>query len=159
MNAQPHGQVYLTRQVEFAAAHKLYLKELSDSDNFELFGQCANPNGHGHNYLLEATFVGVPDTKTGMVIHFNTLHRLLDEIVVLQMDHRNLNEDVGFLKDCLPTSENVVIRLWTQISHAVGSKEMKLHKLKLKASSRNWVEYFGPDQAPEQAKEKERDTN
>lgn len=138
--------LYITRVVEFSAAHRLYREDLSQEQNTDLFGPCANANGHGHNYVLEATFKGTMDQGTGMVVHFSSLRRLLDELVVIPMDHKNLNFDVSFLKGVLPSSENVVIRLWQEISRAIPGQGWSLHKLKLAASSRNWVEYFGPNQ-------------
>jgi len=32
--------------------------ELSDDQNVELYDKCANPNGHGHNFILEVTVAG-----------------------------------------------------------------------------------------------------
>jgi 6-pyruvoyltetrahydropterin/6-carboxytetrahydropterin synthase len=135
--------IYLTRVVEFSAAHRLSLPELSDAENLEVFGLCANPNGHGHNYLLEATFKGVQASQTQMVVHYTQLKRLLDEVVVVPLDHRHLNFDVPFLKGVLPTSENIVIKLWEEITGAIRGQTFTLHKLRLQSSSRNWVEYFG----------------
>jgi 6-pyruvoyltetrahydropterin/6-carboxytetrahydropterin synthase len=137
--------LYISRVVEFSAAHRLYREDLSLGQNLDLFGPCANANGHGHNYTLEATFKGTVVKDTGMVVHFSSLRRLLDELVVLPMDHKNLNLDVPFLKGVLPSSENVVVRLWSEISRAIPGQGWSLHKLKLTASPRNWVEYFGPD--------------
>ncbi len=137
--------LYITRSVEFSAAHRLYREDLSNEENLDLFGPCANANGHGHNYQLEATFKGPVQAGTGMVVHFSSLRRLLDELVVSTMDHKNLNLDVPFLKGVLPSSENVVVKLWSEISRAIPGQGWSLHKLKLTASSRNWVEYYGPE--------------
>ncbi len=137
--------LYITRTVEFSAAHRLHREDLSQEQNQDLFGPCANANGHGHNYVLEATFKGVVDPLTGMVVHFSSLRRLMDELVVRPMDHKNLNFDVPFLAGVLPSSENVILKLWQEISRAIPGQGWSLHKLKLAASARNWVEYFGPD--------------
>ncbi len=145
MQSSPTPLLSITRVVEFSAAHRLYREDLSLEKNLDLFGPCANPNGHGHNYVLEATFLGPVDRDTGMVVHFASLRRLLDELVVGPMDHKNLNFDVPFLSGLLPSSENVVMRLWQEISRAIPGQGWSLHKLKLAASSRNWVEYYGPN--------------
>jgi 6-pyruvoyltetrahydropterin/6-carboxytetrahydropterin synthase len=140
------GQVlYITRVVEFSAAHRLYREELTQEQNLDLFGPCANANGHGHNYVLEATFKGHMDKETDMVVHFASLRRLLDELVAFPMDHKSLNHDVPFLRGVLPTSENVVLKLWQEISRAITGQTWTLHKLKLAASARNWTEYYGPN--------------
>jgi 6-pyruvoyltetrahydropterin/6-carboxytetrahydropterin synthase len=136
-------KLYITREVEFSAAHKLYREELSQEENYDLFQKCANPNGHGHNYLLEATFTGPVDPLTGMIVHFNEVKRLLDEVVIAPLDHRNLNTDVSFLQGVLPTSENVVRALWTQICHTIVNKSYRLYRLRLSSSAHHWVEYYG----------------
>ena len=137
--------LYLTRQVEFSAAHQLYRDDWSPEKNQDLFGKCANPFGHGHNYLLEATFKGAADPDTGMVVHFAALKRLLDEVVMEPLDHRHLNHDVAMLKGLLPTSENLVMRLWDEISRTTQGQPWQLHQLRLHSSSNNWVDYFGPN--------------
>lgn len=136
----------MTRQVEFAAAHRLYREEYTEAKNQELFGPCANPYGHGHNYILECTFEGVRQSETGMVVHFGKLKSLLQEMVVAPLDHRHMNHDVAFLKGILPTSENLVTVLWERIQTALQSEPYRLHKLRLASSARNWVEYFGPEE-------------
>ncbi|MDA2914732.1 6-carboxytetrahydropterin synthase, partial [Acidobacteriia bacterium AH_259_A11_L15] len=60
--------IYLTRKIEFSASHYYQNPELSPEENQRLFGKCANPAGHGHNYVLEVTVAGEPDSKTGMVL-------------------------------------------------------------------------------------------
>lgn len=145
MNSQGHI-LYITRVVEFSAAHRLFREDLTEDQNRDLFGPCANPNGHGHNYVLEATFKGTQDKETQMIVPFSALRRLLEELVVVPMDHRNLNCDVPFLTGLLPTTENVVTRLWQEISRAIPGAGWSLHKLKLSSTPRNWVEYYGPPQ-------------
>jgi 6-pyruvoyltetrahydropterin/6-carboxytetrahydropterin synthase len=136
-------KIEITRQVEFAAAHRLFRADWSAEKNAEVFGPCANPHGHGHNYLLEATFSGPVDPQTGMVVHFASLKRLLEETVVQPLDHRHLNHDVPFLADVLPSSENIVMRLWDRIQHTLRDEPWQLVKLRLASSARNWVEYRG----------------
>jgi len=137
--------MFITKQIEFCAAHRLFREDLSEEENRRLFGKCANPFGHGHNYVLEATFSGTPDKTTGMIVHFDSLSRLLEELVFNPMDHRHLNHDVAFLKGELPTSENIVIVLWEKISQTLNGQPFSLYRLKLSSSARNAVEYFGPE--------------
>jgi len=133
----------VTRVVEFSAAHRLYREEYGEEKNRDLFGACANPYGHGHNYRLECTFSGELDPDTGMVVHFGKLKQLLLELVETPLDHRHLNHDVDFLKGALPTSENLVAILWDRLDRAIQGQPWRLHRLRLSSSDRNWVEYSG----------------
>ena len=139
--------IRVTRTVEFSSAHRLYREDLSDSENLEIFGLCANPNGHGHNYQLEDTVEGPLDPQSQMVVHFNQLKSLLEETVSLPLDHKNLNLDVPFLKGKIPTSEVLCVELWKEISRNIPSSvPWRLKRLRLGASTKNWVEYEGPNQ-------------
>ncbi|MCX6101890.1 MAG: 6-carboxytetrahydropterin synthase [Proteobacteria bacterium] len=137
--------LYVTQEVSFCAAHKLYRSEMSLEQNVALFGKCANPHGHGHNFTLQATFKGELDSLTGMVIDFAKAKQILEDIVVAPLDHKNMNEDIPFLKGIIPTSENVVLLLWEQIQKATQAEPWALMKLKLASSLHHWVEYFGPE--------------
>lgn len=137
------GFLYVTKEVEFSSAHRLYREDLSEEKNLELFGKCAYPYGHGHNYRLQVTVKGRQVDSTDMVVHFSRLKALLEELVVVPMDHRHLNHDVSFLKGVLPTSENVVLVLWDRLQAPLASQNLTLYKLRLASSERNWVEYFG----------------
>ncbi len=143
-------QLFITQTVEFSAAHRLSRADYSEEENRRVFGKCANPNGHGHNYRLEATFKGEPDPDTGMVIHFDRLKQMLGEIVLDPLDHKHLNFDVPFLQGVLPSSENLVIALWKEINRAIGQETYCLHQLSLWSSDRHRVDYFGeaPDESP-----------
>jgi len=66
-------KVYLTRRETFAAAHRLFIPDLSDEENFKLFGKCSNPNWHGHNYTLEVTVLGNVEPNTGFVLDIKKL--------------------------------------------------------------------------------------
>lgn len=135
---------YLSKRVEFSAAHRLHREDFSKEKNEEVFGQCANPYGHGHNYALEITIKGTPHKDTGLVMHAAELKRLLDECIVLPLDHRHLNEDVPFLKGILPTLENLASVFWDRIHKILVEKEVILYKLRLSSTERTWVEYRGP---------------
>ena len=143
MSALHSRIVYLTRKVEFSAAHRLHQPELSDEENRELYGKCAYTHGHGHNYVLEATFKGTVEPKTHMVVNYNALKRLLDEVVLDPFDHRNLNHEPPFNHGILPTLENIVIHFWDRISGTIQGQEWSLHRLRLASSGQNWVEYQG----------------
>ena len=135
------NKVYLTRRETFAAAHRLFRPELSDKDNFELFGKCSNPNWHGHNYTLEVTVAGEVDKETGFVIDIKKLKDIMHEYVISKVDHKNLNLDTDFMKGIIPTSENITIAIWNQlVDKILGGK---LFSVKLFETENNYFEYKG----------------
>ncbi len=134
--------VYVTRRERFNAAHKLWVEEWSEERNFEVFGKCANPNWHGHNYILFVTVKGKPDPITGFVMDVKDLSTIVKEQVVNKLDHKNLNLDIDFLpKGIQPTTENLVIHIWKQLETHI--KGCQLHCIKLYETENIYAEYFG----------------
>src|SRR5215469_3843257 len=97
--------VYLTRRASFSASHRLWSEHLTEEENLALYDKCANPNGHGHNYILEVTVRGTPDPKTGMVMNLTDMKRITNELVIHSVDHKHLNYDVSWLEGVIPTAE------------------------------------------------------
>jgi 6-pyruvoyltetrahydropterin/6-carboxytetrahydropterin synthase len=112
----------ITRRATFAAAHRLYRSEWSDEQNFQIFGPCANPGGHGHNYVLEVTVGGSLDPDTGMIADLKWLKQIMERHVIDLVDHRNLNTDVEFLHGLNPTAENLACAFWRRLVGAVAEK-------------------------------------
>jgi 6-pyruvoyltetrahydropterin/6-carboxytetrahydropterin synthase len=133
--------IYITRKLEFCASHRLYNPEFSDEKNAEVFGLCSNPNGHGHNYVMEVTVRGEVHPETGMVLDLKALKKLVHEEIIFKVDHKNLNVDVPFLKDIIPTAENLAIQFWKVLESRLESGQ--LHEIKLYESERNFVIYRG----------------
>ena len=134
--------VYLTRIEHFNAAHKLYNPRWSKEKNEELFGVCANENWHGHNFDLYVTIKGTPDPDTGFLMDAKKLSKLINEKILEQLDHKNLNLDVPFLKDMMCTSENLAVVIWQQLEPHLPVN-VQLHAIKLYETPRIYVEYFG----------------
>lgn len=133
--------VRVTRRVTFNAAHRLHNPARSDEWNRETYGKCNNPNGHGHNYVLEVAVDGEPDPDTGYVIDLGDLKDVINRQVVDLVDHKNLNVDVEFMKGVLPSTENFAVGIWNQIEpHIQGGK---LAFVRLRETENNSVEYFG----------------
>ena len=134
--------VYLTRIEKFNAAHKLWVKEWTEAKNREVFGKCANPNFHGHNYILHVTVKGQADPTTGFIVNAKHLSVIIKEHVIEKLDHLNLNLDVDFIPDDMqPTTENLVVIIWQLLEpHLEG---LKLHRLKLVETDKIYVEYYG----------------
>jgi 6-pyruvoyltetrahydropterin/6-carboxytetrahydropterin synthase len=135
--------VYITRRETFNAAHKLWNEKWSEEKNEEVFGRCANHNWHGHNFTLYVTVKGLPNPDTGFVMNLKDLSQIVKNEIVEALDHKNLNIDVPFLKDILPSTENLVIAIWERLLAPVAKAGGELAKLKLVETENNYVEYYG----------------
>lgn len=133
--------VYLTRRAGFSASHRLWSKHLSEAENSSLYEKCANPNGHGHNYVLEVTVRGRPDPQTGMVLNLTELKHGIQKYIVDEVDHKHLNHDVPWLADCVPTTEVLVMKFWERLA-AVFPKGL-LYEVKLYETENNIASYRG----------------
>ena len=136
------GTVIITRQVHFNSAHRLHNPSKSQQWNVEHYGLCTNPHWHGHNYVLEVSVRGEPDPETGYIMDLGALKRILHAVVVDKCDHRNLNDEVDFLRGVIPSTENLVIAFWNEIEPHITAG--KLHCVKLYETPRNFAEYYGP---------------
>lgn len=137
------GIVHITRQVHFNSAHRLYNSTKSLAWNQKQYGLCTNPHWHGHNYVLEVTLKGQPDPVTGYIMDLAKLKGILHATVVDKCDHRNLNDEVPFLRGIIPSTENLVIAFWEQIAPQIPNGS--LHCVRLYETPRNYAEFFGPD--------------
>jgi 6-pyruvoyltetrahydropterin/6-carboxytetrahydropterin synthase len=133
----------ITRRENFNAAHKLFKPEWSDEKNLEVFGACANPNWHGHNYILYVTVKGKPNPETGFVMNLKRLSQLIRRHITEQVDHKNLNLDVPFMNGILPSAENIAKAFWQQLSPHIEKEGCALHCIKIQETENNSVEYFG----------------
>jgi len=135
-------RVRATRRLHFNAGHRLYRPDWSDARNEEVFGLCANPYGHGHNYELEVTVEGEINPETGYVMDLGELKERVNAAVVNQLDHRNLNLQVPWLEGINPTTENLVVAIWNRIVPLLPAG-VELARLVLWETPRNYVEYTG----------------
>jgi 6-pyruvoyltetrahydropterin/6-carboxytetrahydropterin synthase len=135
-------RVKVTRRLHFCAAHRLGREEWSDERNAEVFGLCANPNWHGHNYEMDVTVEGEIDPETGFVMDLKLLREVVEERVLAELDHRNLNLDVPWLRGVNPTTENLVVAIWDRIGGSIPER-VRLLRLVLWETPRNYVEYTG----------------
>jgi 6-pyruvoyltetrahydropterin/6-carboxytetrahydropterin synthase len=133
--------MFVTRRETFSASHRLFNPQLSEARNIELFDKCANPNGHGHNYVLEVTVAGEPANDTGYVIDIKKLKDIIRSEIIAKIDHKHLNFDVDFLKGVNPTSENVAKAFWNILKDKIT--DGRLYSIKLRETENNSVEYRG----------------
>ena len=134
--------IYLTRLEHFNAAHRLYNPDWTSERNEEVFGKCANENWHGHNYDLYVTIKGEVNKETGFLFDVKKLSILIKEHILEELDHKNLNVDVSFLKGMICSTENLAVVIWQQLQKVLPP-EVKLHCIKLYETPRIYVEYFG----------------
>ncbi len=133
--------VYITRRERFNAAHKLYNPKWTKEENEAFFGKCANHYYHGHNFELFVTVKGIANPDTGMVMDLKELKALIKEEITEKLDHKNLNEDIDFLKGQMPSIENIIVAIWEILDAKITNG--KLHYLKLIETENNFVEYYG----------------
>lgn len=133
--------VTVHRKSHFNAAHRLHRKDWDDEKNREVFGKCALPNFHGHNYELTVSVTGEIDPVTGFVINLDDLKQIIKDEVEDYLDHKNLNLDIPEFKDLNPTAENIVVLIWNRIRrHLSDDKQLEVT---LYETPRNFVTYRG----------------
>lgn len=139
---QGRSEVFLTRAYEFCASHRLHMPGLSDGENRAIFGKCNNPNGHGHNYVVEVTVKGNVDARTGVIGSLDAIDRLVNDEVIEYLDHHHLNSDIPEFKSLNPTAENIARVIWDRLDRDPGGA--KLHRIRLYETARNIADYYGP---------------
>jgi 6-pyruvoyltetrahydropterin/6-carboxytetrahydropterin synthase len=133
--------IYLTRKIEFSAAHYYHNPDLSPEENRRLFGKLNNPQGHGHNYVLEVTVAGEPDPVTGMVLDLKELKEILNREVMEVFDHKFINDQVPVLAGQIPTTENIARAIWKLLKTKITRGQ--LHQIRLYETPDLFVDYYG----------------
>lgn len=133
--------VTITRRMHFNAAHRVHNPALSDAENTALFGKCNNPNWHGHNYMLDVSVTGPIDERTGYVMDLAALKQIVEREVIAKADHRNFNLEVDFMRDVIPTTENIIVQMWRVLAPVIAPA--RLTRLVLWETPNNYVEYDG----------------
>jgi 6-pyruvoyltetrahydropterin/6-carboxytetrahydropterin synthase len=135
--------IYITRKEQFNAAHRLFRPDFSEAQNLDVFGKCSNPNWHGHNYTLFVTVGGPVDPATGFVMNLKILSRIIHEMIIEKLDHKNINLEVDFMNGELASTENIAIGIWNQLEEQIFKHNARLVKIALHETDNNFVEYFG----------------
>jgi 6-pyruvoyltetrahydropterin/6-carboxytetrahydropterin synthase len=136
--------ITLTRRYLFSAAHVLAREDWDDERNVSVYGKCANPSGHGHNYELFVTVSGQPEAGTGMILPAGALDRVVHDRVLSRLDGRLLNRDVPEFEKEVPTAENIARFAWRALEGRLGPS--RLSRVRLVETSNNSVEYGGEDE-------------
>ena len=132
----------LTVKTHFSAAHRLALPELNYEENVEIYGKCARPHGHGHNYHLEVSVTGEIDSRTGMLVDLGGLQQVIDDYVVEPFDHTFLNKDISYFAEVVPTAENIALHIANLLEKPISELGAKLYKVKLIESPNNSCEIY-----------------
>jgi 6-pyruvoyltetrahydropterin/6-carboxytetrahydropterin synthase len=138
-------EAHLTVSTHFSAAHRLAHPDLSFEENCEIYGKCARPHGHGHNYHLEVTVKGEIDPRTGMIVDLAALQQVIDDYVVEPFDHTFLNKDIAHFAKVVPTAENIAVYIRDLLQNPVRELGAKLHKVRLIESPNNSCEVYCTD--------------
>jgi 6-pyruvoyltetrahydropterin/6-carboxytetrahydropterin synthase len=134
-------KVTVCRKSHFNAAHRIFNPAWDDRKNQEVFGLCSLPNYHGHNYDLIVKLTGEINPETGYVYDLKVLKEIVDEHIIKQYDHKNLNMDVVDFLHLIPSAENIAVTIWNKLRTlipAAYSIEVVLYE-----TERNFVEYSG----------------
>ena len=135
-------EAYLTISTHFSAAHRLARPDLSYEENCNIYGKCARPNGHGHNYHLEVTAKGQIDPRTGMIVDLGALNQVISDMVVEPFDHTFLNKDIPYFAEVVPTAENIAVHISNLLQQPIKELGAELYKVKLIESPNNSCEVY-----------------
>lgn len=127
----------LTRTYEFAAAQRLHAPELSDEENKALYGVCNNPEGYGHNYVLEVTVSGHPDPRSGFLCDLSQFDQVVKSLVIDRYDHKCLFRDLPEFEGRITTCENIIIEIFKRLE---GALPAPLERIRLWETARNMFE-------------------
>ncbi|MGO1520766.1 MAG: 6-pyruvoyl trahydropterin synthase family protein [Sphingobacterium sp.] len=135
--------IYITRRERFNAAHKLHREEWSLEENERVFGNCSNPNWHGHNYDLYVTVKGTVNPETGFLIDLKRMKEIILSEVIDKLDHKNVNLDVDFMEGKMASTEVMAIEIFKVLRPFFEKENVMLHVVRLHETENNYVEYFG----------------
>ena len=110
----------VTRRYQFVASHRLHSDALNEAENWRVYGKCNNPYGHGHNYVLHVSALGPADTTAGRALDVPLLDGLVQREILAHLDHRNLNSDVDWFGQEVPTSENLGLAICRRLKRKWG---------------------------------------
>ncbi len=138
LDSKDLDMVYFCEKFEFAAMNKLWNDEFSEQHNLEVFGKCANPTGHGHNYIVEV-MLQMPAIRNDFRI--GDFERVVDNELIKLLDHKNLNADLEFFNKTNPTVENITAFVWNQLVSKFD--KAKLHRVTVWETDKTYCSYEG----------------
>lgn len=140
MDRRRPQMVTLTQQFEFSAAHRLHCPALSDAENRAIFGKCNNPNGHGHNYVVEVSVRGAPDAS-GVLLPLPRFEALVKQLVIDELDHKHLNVDTQAFAQVNPSVENIAHVIWQMLDGHLAPAA--LANVRVYETPKTWADFSG----------------
>lgn len=138
VNSKDLNMVFFCEKFEFAAMHRLWNDDFTEQQNMEVFGKCANPAGHGHNYIVEV-MLQMPAKRDDLRI--GDFERIVDDELIKLLDHKNLNADLDFFNKTNPTVENITTLAWNRLAGRFG--KAKLHRVTVWETDKTYCSYEG----------------
>ena len=132
----------ITKQYKFCAAHKYWNPNWDEDKNVSIFKE--DVRLHGHNYELDITIGGPINQDSGFIINIMDLNKLMEEHVINQLDHSQIEKDIDWFKNKQPSTENLVVFIWEQIAHRIPDPAY-LYSIKLRETPTIYTEYYGPE--------------
>jgi 6-pyruvoyltetrahydropterin/6-carboxytetrahydropterin synthase len=129
----------INRRAQFSASHRYWLPELSEAENQAQFGLCAQPYGHGHNYVLYISLYGDIDDY-GMVLNLSDVKQVIKKEVTGQLDYSFLNDVWPEFQTTLPTTENIARVIWQRLA-----PHFPLVRIQLYEHPELFAEYIGKE--------------
>ena len=140
ISAEVPDVIQVTQQFEFSAAHRLHCRDLSPEENQQTFGKCNNPEGHGHNYVVEVTVAREVDGSAS-VVDLVQFERTVKESVINRLDHQHLNRDVPYFAEVIPSVENIAVAIWNWLEEKFDAA--RLQCVRVYETPKTWAEYRG----------------
>jgi len=141
LQSESEDMLQLTQQFEFSAAHRLHCDSMTDQENKDMFGKCNNPNGHGHNYVVDVTVAQGNDDA----VDLQQLQQLVKSSVIDRLDHKNLNVDIEYFQNVNPSVENISVVVFDWINRCLTDAKFNadLVAVKVFETPKTWAEYRG----------------
>jgi 6-pyruvoyltetrahydropterin/6-carboxytetrahydropterin synthase len=144
-------EITLTKKGAFAAAHFYWHPDWDAAKNLAVFDLCSNRAGHGHNYKVEVSVSGPIAPETGMVVNLKDIKAVMAQVLGT-LEHKNLNHQVAWFQNRIPTLENISLYLWQHLSQGLVGQPYCLKALKVIEQDDLYVEYFGGATPPDDAR-------
>ena len=133
----------ITKEYKFCAAHKYWNSNWSEEENFNVFGE--DVRNHGHNYVLRVTVMGKINYESGFLVDLKWLNDTVKDKIISILDHSQIDQDIDYFKDNLPSTENLVVFIWDILAPHFEQKKCRLHKIFLRETPTIYTEYYGPE--------------
>ena len=140
IRASERPMTRLSQKFEFSATHRLHNPEATEEENRRIFGKCNNPHGHGHNYEVQVTLVGQPDSN-GRLVDLPAFERAVATTLIDRFDHKNLNVEVPEFRELIPTVENIALVAYRLLKPELSGTQAKLASVTVWETPKTWCEY------------------